>query len=109
MRIMDGGGGTCEGRYGISSEHPNNYGGKLANAARHGYQAAGSYKFREEGVGIVGQIEQRVGDDVPEETQQTHRHAISGGRTNILRSRTAMLGRLGGTTNSTKGGSREGS
>jgi hypothetical protein len=60
-------------------------------------------------VGEVEQFEQRVGDDVAEGTQRTYRHAISGGRTNILRSRTTMLGRLGGTTNSTKGRMREGS
>ena len=109
MGIMVGGGGTCEGRYSITGEHHNNHGGKQANAARQGHQATGSYRFREEGVGVVGQIEQRVGDDVSEGTHQTYRQTISGGRTHILRSRATMLGRIGGTINPAKVKTREGS
>jgi hypothetical protein len=51
--IMDNGGWTCERRNIISSEHHNNFGGKQANGARQGYQAAGSYRLREEGMDTV--------------------------------------------------------
>jgi len=41
---------------------------------------------------ISGKVEQRMGDDLSEGIQQTYRHAVSGGRINIFRSRTTMLG-----------------
>ncbi len=56
----------------------------------------------------VGHIEQRVGDDMHEGTQQTYRQAASCGRASILRSRTTMLGGTGGATDSTESGTREG-
>ncbi len=93
----------------MPDQHHINYGRKQVNASRQGYRAAGSYRLREEGMDIVGQIEQRMGDDIPEGTHRTYRQAISSGRTNILRSRTAILGRPGGTTNSTEGKTRKGS
>ena len=90
MGLVDGGRGSEERHSRVAGDSDGDSGGKQARQAGERNQSTGLVGLRQESVDAVRQVEQHMGNNMPKGEQRTKRETISGGGSDVFRSRTAV-------------------